>query len=326
MADPSAPAGVSLRDVPSPTPGPGVASVTVVATSLNRGEVQHVRNYRRIPDGERVGWDLAGIVKEPATDGTGPVAGTAVFGWCRERGSWAEEVAVPISDVAQAPAGLTAVDASTLGVAALTAHEALELARRPLRSASVLVTGSTGGVGLFAVQLARLAGATVIASVRRAEDAAQVLREVGDPDGVEVEVGLDSAGEPVDLVLETVGGDLLSAALERVAPGGTVVSIGRTDPTHSEVPAGWFLKGARLDGLSIGSALPADGGAARALAAMGELVARGRLRTGVQRVVPATQMPAAMEALMERRVRGKVVLTWAGDGNFDASSPLRLGR
>lgn len=310
LADPTIPDGVALREIDSPSADEGVAVVSVTAASLNWGEVQHVRSFRMIPAGERVGWDVAGVVKEAATDGVGPAVGTPVFGWCRDRGSWAEEVAVPVEYLAILPDGLSPVDASTLGVAALTAHAATQRARRPLDGASVLITGATGGVGLFAIQLSSDAGANVIASLRRPEDEAMVREAIVPGVDFVAEVGIDPAGPGADLIIEPVGGQLLSNALKRVAPRGVIVTIGRADPDDAVMPAGWFLKGARVDGLSIGSELTEPGAQTAALELLGAMVREGRLDTAVARVMPAIELGEAMRLLIDRDVRGKVVISW----------------
>jgi NADPH:quinone reductase-like Zn-dependent oxidoreductase len=309
LADHSATCGVTLQEIDPPTPGAGVAVVAVAASSLNRGEVQHVMRHHFIPHGERVGWDFSGVVVAAATDGSGPAVGEAVFGWCMARGAWGEQVAVPVTELSVAPPGLSLLDASTLGVAALTAHAALGRIRRRPAGAKVLVTGATGGVGLFALQLAAVAGAAVTASVRRETDASYVRGLAGEAIGVEV--GIDPKGEPADLVIDSLGGASLANAMHRVAPGGAIVSLGRTEPGDCAVPPNWFLKGSRLDGLNVYSAFR-RGAVAEALSEMGALVAAGRLRTGVELVRPAGDLPQAMEMLIDRKVRGKAVITWEG--------------
>src|SRR5207253_10577223 len=173
VVDPNAPGRLVIAPVADPAPERGEALVRVRAISLNRGEV---RRAGMAPAGWRPGWDLAGMVERPAADGSGPRAGARVVGLLAE-GAWAERVAVPTHALAELPDKVTFSQAATSPVAGLTALHALAkggllLGRR------VLVTGATGGVGDFAVQLARLAGAHVTASARRA-DQGPALRQPG---------------------------------------------------------------------------------------------------------------------------------------------------
>src|SRR5437660_7320563 len=162
VVDPNAPGRLIIAPVADPAPERGEAVVRVRAISLNRGEV---RRSGMAAAGWRPGWDLAGTVERPAADGSGPRAGTRAVGFLAE-GAWAERVAVPTYALAELPDKVTFSQAATLPIAGLTAIHALAkggvlLGRR------VLITGATGGVGDFAVQLARLAGAHVTANVRR---------------------------------------------------------------------------------------------------------------------------------------------------------------
>ncbi len=144
-----------------------------LALSRIRGEV---RDTTTAEAGERPGWDLAGIVGQPAADGSGPKSGARVIGMVTA-GAWAELVAVPPAVLAEIPDTVTFAQAATLPVAGLTALFALEKGGFLLNH-TVLVTGASGGVGHFATQLARQAGASVVAVVRRAERAASV-KEMG---------------------------------------------------------------------------------------------------------------------------------------------------
>ena len=103
----------------------------------------------------RFGWDLAGTVIKQAASGAGPKAGSRVMALV-DAGSWAEQVAVPTNRLAELPAGVTFAQAATLPTAGLTALWALEKGG-PLLHKRMLITGSTGEVGLFAHQLAKLA-------------------------------------------------------------------------------------------------------------------------------------------------------------------------
>src|SRR5438067_13603440 len=201
VVDPNAPGRLIIAPVADPAPERGEAVVRVRAISLNRGEV---RRAGMAAAGWRPGWDLAGVVDVAAANGSGPRVGTRVVGVVLE-GAWAERVAVPTNALAELPDKVTFSQAATFPVAGLTAIHALGKGG-PLLAKRVLVTGATGGVGDFAVQLARLAGGHVTASVRRA-DQVRTVRQLGAHDVV---VGDTIAASPkYDVIIESVGGKTL---------------------------------------------------------------------------------------------------------------------
>ncbi|HZC19491.1 MAG TPA: NADPH:quinone oxidoreductase family protein, partial [Rubrobacteraceae bacterium] len=157
VVEPEAPAGLGLGEVEAPDPAPSEVLVRVSAISLNRGEV---RRSQEAEAGFRPGWDLAGTVERAAADGTGPREGARVVGLLSS-GAWAELVTVPTDSLAELPEGVSFEQAATLPVAGLTALYALEKGGG-LVGKSVLVTGASGGVGLFTLELARLAGARTV--------------------------------------------------------------------------------------------------------------------------------------------------------------------
>ena len=306
---PDSPTGLERRTVSEPDPAPFEAVVRVHAFSLNRGEVGHIRT---LPTGTVMGWDLSGTVAQAAADGSGPTVGSRVFGYAENRGAWAELVAVPTATLAVLPAAVSFAQGSTLGVAGLTALYALRLGGS-LLGRTVIVTGAAGGVGRLAIQLAAMSGADVIAIVGADPSRTEAVTALGIP-GLSVEQGLAGSGVPAHLILESVGGSSLSAAFTRVAPGGSIVTYGRSSGDPGVVPPDWFFTNASLHGLGFSHHQAADATSPTGLAILGRLVAEGRLDTGISWQRSWDEADTAMEALRERRVSGKAVLHIVDDG------------
>jgi len=296
---------LELADVPEPAPRPDQAVVEVRAASLNRGEV---RALEWAEAGWHPGWDVSGVVARAAADGTGPAEGSRVVGLVGSRG-WAERVAVPTSTMADLPEAVSFEPASTLPVAGLTARRVTEM--MVIDGRRVAVTGAAGGVGRFAVQLAAQSGAHVTAVVG-SEDRSAGLEKLG---ASEIVVGeLDPEGEQFALVLESVGGKSLAAALERVAPDGMVVSYGNSSGQHTtfDVTNFYGKSGARLYAFVLWPELERGKTATVDLRYLANLVAMDHLDCGVDRVVDWTDLDAVRAVasdLLDRRIKGKAVLT-----------------
>jgi NADPH:quinone reductase len=218
VVTPDAPARLALGKAPAPSPAPSEAVVRVAAVSVNPVDVRRAQSAQ---PGTTAGQDLAGTVVQAAADGSGPTTGARVIGWL-PTGAWAQEVAVPTDVLAPVPDGVALTEAATLPAAGLTAMYAVDRGGS-LLGRRVLVTGASGGVGHFAVQLAHLAGGRVVAQLRNQERVAAVREESVDT----VVVG-DDAGDhgPYDLIVDGVGGDLLARALEWLEPHGLAVAYG----------------------------------------------------------------------------------------------------
>ena len=306
VVDPDVKGKLAIKEVDAPQPGLSEALVQVEAISLNRGEVMRAMTAEV---GWRPGWDLAGTVVKQAANGTGPQVGSRVAGMpMPDAGAWAEQVAVPANMLARIPDSVTFAQAATLPVAGLTALRALEKGGL-LLNRRVLITGSTGGVGLFAHQLARLSGASIVGTARQTRNEA-LVREAG---ADEVIVGDDLAKAdaygPYHLIIESLGGKALESALSLLAPGGTCVTLGWSVSPVVTVDLRNFngTGGATLYGLRMYTELQRRA-ASEDLAWLAQLVAEQRLRTPIEVEASWHNIGDVAQRLLQRQFTGKAVL------------------
>jgi NADPH:quinone reductase-like Zn-dependent oxidoreductase len=297
VVDPVAPAGLRLDRVEEPVPGPGQVLIEAHHVSLNRGDLDDVRSGR-VPPGAVLGRDVAGVVVA-AADGTGPVVGTRVVALAP--GAFAQRVVADVDALAEVPDEVDLATAAALPVAGVAAVQALRagLLETPIKGARVLITGASGGVGRFAVQLAAYGGAHVIAVVGDPA-CADELAALGAEETVTDVAQVDA---PVDLVLDTVGGPQLVAAWSLLAPGGNVQCVGASSGQPATFPPDAMVGPPKsLTSFLITAPVGPD------LESLVRLVAAGSLSVPIGWRGPLTKVEEAATALRERRVAGKAVL------------------
>jgi len=304
VVDEAASGRLTIGRVPRPTPAAGEVLVQVAAVSLNRGEV---RTAMTAATGWRPGWDYAGTVAQAAADGSSPPAGTRVVGMS-PTGAWCEYIAAAPPFIAPLPDAVSFEAAATLPVAGGTALHALRRGpRKPGRQ--VLITGASGGVGVYAIQLASGAGDEVTAAIRSPANEA-LVRGLG---AQHVTIGETLAADigPFDLILDSVGGRTLGTALGLLAPGATCVNLGGSEGAVAEFDIYKFrgAGGTTLYGLAMFYEVQHEPPSVT-LTELARLVAEGKLRPVIERRGTIDDIAEIAQALISRRFSGKAVLTF----------------
>ena len=293
---------VELAAVDQPQPRPDEALVKVEAYSVNRGETFQLEAPR--PDW-RPGKDVAGLVVQAAADGSGPAAGTRVVGH-PPQGGWAEYVAVPTSSLAELPDTVPAVTAAALPLAGLTALRLLHVTRSAA-GRRVLMTGASGGVGHYFVELAAAAGLEITAVSSSAERGARLL-ELG---AARVVPSIQDADGPFDVVLESIGGPNLAAALAKLARRGTLVWFGQASRQPATLDFFDFFAGPESAAIRHFHYADSDSTYGQDLQTLVRLVAADRLHPEIGLVADWTETAEVLTRLRDRGVRGNAVLTIA---------------
>lgn len=296
-------ATVELTAVDQPRPRANEALVKVEAYSVNRGETFQLETPR--PDW-RPGKDVAGLVVQAAADGSGPAAGARVVGH-PPQGGWAEYVAIPTDALADLPDDVPTLTAAALPLAGLTALRLLRVTGQQAAGRRILITGASGGVGHYFVELASAAGLDITAVSSSAERGARLL-ELG---AARVVPTVDAAEGPFDVVLESTGGANLPVALAKVARRGTLIWFGQASRQPVTLDFFDFFAGPESATIRHFHYADSDVTYGEDLRTLVRLVATGRLHPEIGLVADWTQTADVLTLLRDRGVRGNAVLTIA---------------
>lgn len=305
--------------IPDCTPGPGEVLVRNRACGLNFADLLMIRGkYQDTPEPPfTLGMEVAGVVEAlgPGVEGPPPGTHVAVSGGS---GGLAELGVYPVERTVVMPDGLSFETAAALQIAYGTSHVALEHKARLQPGETLVILGAAGGVGLTAVELGHLMGATVVA-VARGADKLEVAKAAGadhliDAEDPEVREKLKALGG-ADVVYDAVGGDLFRAAFRAMKPEGRILAIGHASGDVPQIPANHLLvKNIDVLGFYWGGYLKFRPEViTRSLATLFDWAAEGRIRPHISHVLPLEQAQAGLDLLKSRASTGKVVITLPRD-------------
>ena len=303
---------VRLDELPSPVPAAGQVRVRVGGAAVNFPDVLLVagRYQVAVPPPFVPGSEFAGVVDQVGADVDEFAVGDRVTGTGLV-GAFADEVVAPVTALTRIPHGVHDHVAAAFGVAHRTAQHALRSVVRLQPGERLVVLGAGGGVGLAAVQLGVVHGATVTAVASSPEKLAAAA-SYGAADLVDHRAGDLRAAlrDGADVVLDPVGGALAEPALRSLRPGGRFVTVGYASGTIPRIPLNLVLvKDVQVHGVNLRNIAARDpAGFRRDEAELVELLVGGRISPHISEVLPLEETAAALRLVADGRAIGKIVI------------------
>jgi NADPH:quinone reductase-like Zn-dependent oxidoreductase len=292
---------LQFEDAPKPEPGEGDVIVRVFAAAINPVDVAIragiMQGFRQYALPLTPGWDFSGVVEQLGAGVTGWKPGDEVYARpdLARNGAYAEYIAVRSSEIQHKPKSLDHVQSAAIPLAALTAWQAMFDTAQLRAGQRVLIHAAAGGVGTFAVQLAKWKGAYVIgtASARNAD----FLRALGADEVIDYQATrFEDAVRDVDVVIDSMAGEVRNRSWRVLKKGGILVSLLGL-PSQEDATA----HGVRAAGIFV-QPNPAQ------LAQLAELADQRQLQPVIETVLPLEHAARAHQLVATRHARGKVVL------------------
>ena len=311
----------AVREMPDPVPGPGEVLVTIHAAAVNFVDSLVVTGkYQFLPQCPFTPGKLpAGIVTMLGVGTSGLKVGDRVL-TLAEQGGYAQKVAVDARHCFKLPTSMTFVEAASMALVYDTSWFALRERARIAPAESVLVLGSTGGVGLAAVQLAKAMGAKVLAGVSNAAKAPLAVEAGADEvvdlsldnlrDALREQVYAKNDGEGVDIVIDPIGGDAFDAALRALAWRGRLVVVGFASGRIPSVKANYLLlKNIEISGLQVSDYRKRTPDLmAQCMQEIFGTFEAGKLKPAATVTRPLKSFAESLQDIIDRRVSGRIVL------------------
>ena len=295
---------LKYEDAPRPEPKENELLVRVIACGVNPADPLVISGRAAKEFGTRLplipGYDVAGVVEKTGAKVTKFKAGDGVYGYALFGGGWAEYAVLGENEAALKPKSVSYVEAAAVPLAALTAWQALLDTAKLSAGQTALIHGGSGGVGSFAIQIAKARGARVIATAStRNQD---LLKELGADEAIDyTKTKFEEIAKEVDVVLDVVGRDTLARSYAVVKKGGIVVTI-VARPDQAE------LDKHGIRGASVWS--KPDG---NQLAEITKLIDEKKIKPVAGEVLPLAEARKASEQAATKHTRGKIVLKIADE-------------
>ena len=299
-----APEVLKFEAVPRPEPKEDEVLVRVIASGVNPADPLTLSGKYAREFGTHLplipGYDIAGVVEKTGAKVTNLKAGDAVYGYPTFGGGWAEYITVKQWEVAAKPKTLNFAEAAAVPMGALTAWQALVDTAQLQPGQTILIHGGSGGVGSFAVQIAKARGARVIATASTANQ--DLLKQLGADVAIDyTKTRFEDVAKDVDAVLDPIGKETLARSYGVVKKGGIVMSlVARPDPVELE------KRGIRGAAISVHPD-------AEDLAEIARLIDAGKIKPVVTEVLPLSEAIAAQRQAETHHTRGKLVLRIADE-------------
>jgi NADPH:quinone reductase-like Zn-dependent oxidoreductase len=294
-----APEVLKYEDAPRPKPKENELLVRVIACGVNPADPLVIGGRFAKEFGTHLplipGYDVAGVVEKTGAKVTKFKKGDAVYGYALFGGGWAEFAVLAENEAAIKPKSATFTEAAAVPLAALTAWQALIDTAKLTADQTVLIHGGSGGVGSFAIQVAKAKGAKVIATASTANQ--DLLKQLGADVAIDyTKTKFEEVAKDVDVVFDAVGRDTLERSYPIVKKGGIVTTIvARPDP-------------AQLDKYGIRGSSIWSHPDANELTEITKLIEAGKIKPVVGQVMPLTDAVKASQQAETHHTRGKIVL------------------
>ena len=310
-----------FEELPSPAPKAGEVVVSVKAASLNFPDVLIIENKYQVkpPLPFSPGSDLAGVVKTVGEGVTNVKPGDRVFA-ITGYGAFAEEVVVEAKRLIPVPTGMDFPTAAAFALTYATSDHALRDRGELKAGETLLVLGASGGVGLAAIEIGKIVGATVIACASSPAKLS-VCREHGSDDGINYatedlreRIKVLTGGKGPDVIYDSVGGPYTEPALRSIAWRGRLLVVGFAAGEIPKIPLNLtLLKGCSIVGVFWGDfARREPARFAESIRQLGAWYAEGRLKPHISATLPLARAADALKMMAGRKVTGKIVLTTLG--------------